>query len=275
MANRIIARTAEQTVENKTTPPIISDENVKELLKIMQHNNVPTMSDFMTILNQVGAMEKQLEAAVNELAAMRRDLAEAQKQNHPVKNSLLKTVENMQGQVSDFRDKLTTLKENIINGCKTAVNAVKEKGLSALRNIAEFFNIRPGLESLRDGLKEGIKHDNAAIDKINAISNEYHEAGRHLKNIGRAMTGKDSIQEAAPPGKLAAAVTAPYRAGRSSRDATLRCVNKAIAAIGRLENTERKQSIMEKIQNIDKQIKEAEKKAPVIVRVRAANRDER
>ena len=279
MAEKIIARVAEHTTEqpaeNKTTAPIMSDENVKELLNIMQNNNVPTMRDLLTVLNQVGAIEKQLEAAVNELAAMRRDLAEAQKQNHPVKNSLQKTVINMQGQVLDFRDKLASLRENIINGCKNAVAAFKEKGLSALRNITEFFNIRPGLESIRDGLESDIKRNDASLAKITAISTEYHETGRHLKNIGRAMTGKEVIQEAAPPGKLAAAVAVPYRAMRSSHVMALRSVNKAISAIGRLEKTERKPPIMESIKNLDRQIKETEKKAPIVVRVRAANHDER
>ena len=61
----------------KAAAPIMENEHVQELLKIMRDNKVPSMNDFLAVLNQVGAMERQLEAAVLELQGMRRELAEA------------------------------------------------------------------------------------------------------------------------------------------------------------------------------------------------------
>jgi len=196
-------------------PPIADNEHVKELLAILRENNAPSTKDFLAVLAQVGAMEKQLDAAVNELAAMRRELAEAQKQNHPVKTAMQKAVIAMQGQVLDLRDRLAMLKQNVIDGCKAAVAAFKEKGIAALDNAARFFKIRPILENMRDNLDKDIRFDDKAIAKIEAISTEYHNAGLHIKNMGRAMLGKEAAQEAKAPGKLAAAVSAPFRAERS------------------------------------------------------------
>lgn len=68
-----------------TAEPIMDNEHVKELLAILKENNSPSTKDFLSVLNQVGAMEKQLETAVKELAAMRQELKIAQEQNHPVK----------------------------------------------------------------------------------------------------------------------------------------------------------------------------------------------
>ena len=143
-------------------------------------------------------MEKQLDAAVKELAAMRQELKTAQEQNHPVRNTLQKAVITMQGQVLDLRDKLAELKQNVIDGCKSAVAAFKEQGITALDNVARFFKIKPVLETMRDSLDKSIKFDDKAIAKIEAISAEYHQAGRHLKNIGRAIRGKEAIQEVRP-----------------------------------------------------------------------------
>ncbi|SHH39177.1 DUF6674 family protein [Desulfosporosinus lacus] len=62
------------------TAPIQENEHVKELLAILRENNAPSTQDFLAVLNQVGAMEKQLDAAVKELAAMRQELKTAQEQ---------------------------------------------------------------------------------------------------------------------------------------------------------------------------------------------------
>lgn len=72
----------------QNTAPLIENEHVKKLLAIMEANNTPDRKDLLSVLNQVGAMERQLDAAVKELAAMRRELNEAQKQNHPVKTAM-------------------------------------------------------------------------------------------------------------------------------------------------------------------------------------------
>jgi len=260
----------------KAAAPLLENEHVKELLSIMEANNVPTVKDLLDIIGQVGAMEKQLDAAVNELQSMRRDLAEAQAQNHPIKTALQKAVITMQGQVLDLRDKLAELKQNVIDGCKNAVAAFKEKGIFALRSIADFFKLRPGLEALRDNLNKSIKLDERAIAKIEAVSAEYHEAGRHLKNMGRALIGKEAVTEAKAPGRLAAAIAAPYRAERTCLVAARRHVTAVIGAVARLEQTaERKPPIMETIQKLNAQIAQAKKDAPAQERPRPVVHDGR
>lgn len=183
--------------------PLADNKHVQEFLSIMKANNLSGTEDLSAVIKQVGAMERQLGAAVEELHAMRRELETMREKNHP----LLKTVQNaviiMQNNALHLRDNLAALKKNIIDGCKNAVAAFQEKGLSALRNVADFFKIRPGLETLRDSMDKSIWSDEAAVAKIEAVSAEYHEAGRHLKNMGRTLVGKEAIAEAKAPGRLA------------------------------------------------------------------------
>ena len=264
-----------KTVQTKS-PPLMENEHVKELLSIMEANNLSTMKDLLDVIGQVGALERQLDNAVNELGAMRRDLETMRKENHPLKTAMQNAVIIMQDQVIALRERLTSLKQNVIDGCKNAVAAFKEKGISALRNIADFFKLRPGLEALRDNLNKSIKLDEAALAKIEAVSAEYHKAGRHIGNMGRALVGKAAVAEAKAPGKLAAAITAPYRAERSCLIAARRHVNAAINGLTRLEQTaERKPPIMETINKLNEQIAQAKKDAPAVERPRPVTHEGR
>ncbi|MFR2823946.1 MAG: DUF6674 family protein [Enterocloster bolteae] len=138
-------------------------------------------------------MEKQLASAVDELKAMRQDLEKMK--NHPLKSALQKSIVVLQDRILALRDSLAELKAGIIEGCKNTLTAVKERGISALDHAARFFHIA-GATALRNSINEGIQADEKAISRIEAVSAEYHEAGRHVKNIGRALMGKEAVQEA-------------------------------------------------------------------------------
>lgn len=256
-----------------TAEPILENEHVKELLAILRDSNSPSTKDFLAVLNQVGAMEKQLDAAVKELTAMRQELKMAQAQNHPVKTALQKAVIVMQGQVLDLRDKLAELKQNIIDGCRNVVAAFKETGISALDNVARFFKVRPILESMRDMLTKDIQYDDKAIAKIEAISTEYHQAGRHLKNMGRAMLGRETLQEAKQPGKLAALISAPFRVERTHFSNIKGHVEKSLNTLARLEEraAEKKPSIWEALATHNEKIAQVQKNALTTERPHPAN----
>lgn len=250
-----------------TTTPILENEHVKEFLAIMRENHAPTMQDFLTVLNQVVAMERQLDAAVKELAAMRRELNEAREQSHPVKTALQNTVKTLEKNVAALRERLDAVKQNVIEGCKNAVAEFKEKGISALDNIARFFKMRPILENMHSELNKNIQSNDKAIAKIVAVSTEYHEAGRHLKNMARAMSGKEAIQEAKTVGKLAKALEAPFKAERTCFVSMKKSVETAIGKLTRLEERA-KPSIQKTIQAHNEQIAQAKKEAPTIERPR-------
>ena len=227
--------------------PIAENEYVKELLTLLKQNQSPAGTELLEAISHVSEMEKQLASAVDELKAMRQDLEKMQ--NRPLKSALQKSVMVLQDRILAMRDKLAELKTNIIEGCKNTLAAVKEHGISALDNAARFFRIKPGLQALRDTINEGIQTDEKAISKIEAVSAEYHEAGRHLKNIGRALTGKEAVPEAKAVGKLAKTVQAPYRAERSCYLAARKSLDKAVSSLDRLEHAAEKQpSILKTMQ---------------------------
>ncbi|NCB53081.1 MAG: hypothetical protein EOM54_14585 [Clostridia bacterium] len=243
--------------------PLLENEYVKELLTIMEANDAPGRRDLLAVLTQVGAMERQLNAAVTELTALRRELNAAREQAHPMKTALKNTGAALEKNVADLRDKLSTVKQNAIDGCKNAVDTFKEKGISALDNIARFFKVRPMLEAMRGELSNGIRADRAAMVKIKAMSTEYHEAGRHIKNMGRTLMGKESVSDAKPLGKLAKSLEVPFKAELSCLSAMKRSVETALSRLTALERAaERKPSVQKTIRTLHEQIAQKQESVP-------------
>lgn len=113
---------------NRTAAPLAGNRDVAELLSILRGHASPSLHDFQELLNQEDTLERQLEAAVRELAAMRRDLAEAERRRHPAANAMRKAVIVVQTQVLELREKLSALKQAVIEGAKTPWQLFWKKG---------------------------------------------------------------------------------------------------------------------------------------------------
>jgi len=107
----------------KAAGPLLENEHVKELLAIMKANRLSGAEDLLAVIHQVGAMEKQLDAAVNELKTMRRELETMREESHPIKATLQNAVKTLEKNIAVMRERLDELKANIIDGCKNAVAA--------------------------------------------------------------------------------------------------------------------------------------------------------
>ena len=256
----------------QNTVSLLENEHVKELLAILEANSAPERKNFFAVLNQVGAMECQLDTAVKELAAMRRELNEARELAHPVKIALQNAVKTLEKNVAVLRGRLDAIKRNVIEGCKSAVDAFREKGISALHNVARFFKIRPLLEAMRNDLNENIQFDETAISKIEAVSAEYHEAGRHVKNMAHALAGMESVRDAKSAGKLSKALEAPFKAERSCFMFMKKNVEVALSGLTSLEKAaERKPSIRKAMNALNEQIAQGQKEAPTAERTRPSH----
>ena len=255
--------------KSATAAPIMENPDVKALISILTQHDSPGLLDLRAILSQVTAMEQQLEATVKELSAMRRDLAEMERQKHPLKNAMQKAVINMQAQILDLRDKLGELKQAVIDGCKNAVAAFKEKGITALDNLARFFKVRPILEAMHTGADKAARFADKTVTNIETASARYHEAGRNLKNAGRALTGKDAIQDAKPQGLVSKAFALPFRAvGAGCRNIR----NRAVITVSKLKQLEEKAkpSVYKEMEKHNEQIQREERAAPKRTRGKSA-----
>lgn len=243
--------------------PLMENEHVKELLGVMKENSLNT-KDLLEVFGYVGKLEGQLVTMSGELSAIRQELADIRDaQEHPAKHALENTAQTMEKTISGMSARLEEVKTNIIEGCKNAVAAFKEKGISALSNLASFFHIKDGLQSMKEGLEGNIRTSDKAIARIESISDTFHEAGRRVQNMGRALADKELLEDAKPSGKLANLLEAPFRREKESYKNALQDVNKAISGLERLEAAAEKvkDSRSEKKPSVRAQIKEHQEKA--------------
>jgi hypothetical protein len=140
----------------------------------------------------------------------------------------------------------------------------------------EFLDIKKDFERTRSEITSAISYSEKQIAKVEAVSAEMHSAGRHLKNIGRTVTGKEMIPDVKPNGKLAKLLEAPYRSQLRSLKNSLNRVNKSLNRLDKLEKSatlrrERSRpSTLEHMERLKEVIAERARNAPVVERVKTA-----
>jgi hypothetical protein len=215
--------------------PLMENDHVRELLSILKENSVST-KDLLEVLGAVTAMERRLAAATEELATVRQELAALRETGHrPARRALQNTADAMERGLSAAKEQLAQIKAAVVEGCKNAVAAFKEKGVTALHNLAAFFHIKEGLQSMRGALEVSVRASEKGIDTIRRISGAYHEAGRRVQNVGRVLADKEVLAEAEPSGKLAKVLEAPFVREKAGCESILRDIGSALAGLARLE----------------------------------------
>lgn len=215
---------------------ITASPEIQNLLKIFEENNAGK-AEFVSLLSHIGAVERQLDEATREVTAMRRELAALRdEQRHPFRTALNRAITRLENGISAARAQLSEIKSTISERAAQAAAAFKEKGISAINKTMDFLGMKEKLSGLQEYLNKEVQAADKSIAKIEAVSAEYHETGKHLRNIGRALRGKEAIQDTKPMGFVAKAVRAPYKGARAALSGASRSAG---AAIGKLEQLEK------------------------------------
>ena len=205
------------------------------LYKILQRNGGDPTA-LSALIYHVNQMEAHITQTTTEIQMMKSQIAEMREiQKHPIKHALQSTVATLETMVKNMQGQLSKLKVDIVEGCKKAVTAFKQGGISALDKLASFFNVKDGLQGIRNGINKEINQCDKTLTMINTFAGEYHATGLHLRNMGRAVIGKEPLDKQKEIGKLAKAVGAPARAEKSCLLAFRKCVDNAIGSLGQLE----------------------------------------
>ena len=224
--------------------PIAENEQVKELLALLKDNNTPGYEEFAKLIEHVTGMEQRLSEATEELKAVRQEMQGLQ--NHSLKDALQKSCKAMEANISAMRHHLSELKDQIINGCRNILTDFRERGAVALNGITQFLHVRPVLESIQSAAEKSMQVSNRAVARIDAFSTEYHEMGRHFKNMGRTLQGKPAETDAKENGKIARVFKGAFKVEGALISSINRNAEWALNTLARLEQTaERRPSVLE------------------------------
>ena len=215
-------------------PPLTENEFVQQLYVTLQENGRDT-SGLSALLHHVSEMENFIKRAEDRIADMKSQLADMKEvQNHPIKTALSNAIKTLEQKVAEVKIHLADLKHNIIEGCKNANAAFKEKGAEVLDKLASFFHIKGALKAIDHSTEQSIKACDKSIANIDAFAAEYHKAGRAIKNMGRMLIGKEPIDAKKEAGILAKSFSAPYKAQKAVMTEINKAVGKAASALERL-----------------------------------------
>lgn len=199
----------EQTVVNKLFD-IMKEQGMKEAANNMED-----------VLQYIVGMQVQLAMVTNELHGMKEQLNEMQRDMQPktvkIKENVTKSVQQLEGKVTQLSEKVADTKTHFIGTVAKAVNAFKDKGRQALNKVLQkgISGIKTRLEGCRENITEVMNAYENTAAKIDNIGNELKQAGNSFANIGRLLTGKETkeadISEQKPGVALTRMINKPVK----------------------------------------------------------------
>ena len=216
--------------------PLQSSEAIQQFIKLLEENGRQGQAqDVSQLLFYLDGMSRQYDAVLRELQEVRQQLTQAQEPS--VKYVMQNTAAKLERRVHQIKDTLDNLWEKIAECAATAVENFKDAGVSALDKAVSAMGVKKVLESLQDHLSGMIADTKRNIEKVENIGHELRSVGGHLKNAGRAMTGKEAqVVDGGQEGRFQSVVLAPMRA---TQKLLTTMNNTTLATIGGVENLER------------------------------------
>ena len=210
------------------TNTLADNPYVQELFSVLKENDKDT-AGLTALLGYVKQMEDFVKSAEGQIVDMKSQIGEMKEiQKHPIKAALTNTAESLQAKVTSIKDQLNKIRNSIVEACKNALTAVKNKGITALDKLAGFLGIKKACEQIQQNCNQAMTQCDKSVAKIEQFSNEYHQTGLHLKNMFRVAIGREAIEIPKENGALAKSMCAPYKAQRKCLNSICKTATKAL-----------------------------------------------
>ncbi len=215
--------------------PLQSNEAIQQFMKLLEENGRQGQAaDLSALMWYMDGMSRQYEAVLQELQTVRQQLAQVQEPS--AKYVMQNAAAKLEHKAHQIKETLDNLWEKIAGCAAAAVENFKEAGVSALDRAVAAMGVKNTLEFLQEkisGMIEGAKQN---IEKVEDIGHELRSVGGHLKNAGRAMTGKETqVVDGGQEGRFQSVVLAPMRTVQKLLSGMN---NTTLAAIGGVEHLE-------------------------------------
>lgn len=209
------------------------DNPLDTLQKIIEKNapeEGPALEEIRKYLEEMSSNYKNMRS---ELQSLREQLAERSDNSDLGK----KTVENLEKSTKSFKERIDGFKKKLFQKAADIIRNFKEKGTIALHNIVQKLGIKENIQSHMKYYKDQAEKFNRTVEKLDAINAEFNAAKGHIKNIGRAIIGKEALDPQQKENFLIKILKRPYV---NDRDNYIKLTEQAIKRLDRLEALEAK-----------------------------------
>ena len=195
-------------METARQTALMEQPEIVELFRVLEGNGLTKeQKEVESLVKYLDGMEVQFGQVLEELRDVKEQLSQIQ--DGGVKASVLRIAEQAQGKVQEVGGQLNTVRKNIIQSAKSALQTYKEKGKDALRKAVSSMKIPSALARIQEGIHGAVENMNRQADRMKVLNGELHAAGGHLKNAGRIFRGKE--QKKVEPQATDRGITAKIR----------------------------------------------------------------
>lgn len=171
--------------------PVMEQEQFLILINMLEtHNMEREKKEVEDLAKYLDAMDVRLNEVLNELKEVKEQLKNIS--DRGLKASAVRVVTRVQGKMQEAKAQIQVLKERFVEGVNKTVKAMKENGFRVLAKTMDFVGIYNGLRKLHNYLGQSILALDRGIGRMGNVADEMHDAGTHIHNIGRALTGRET-----------------------------------------------------------------------------------
>lgn len=211
------------------------DKIIQELIALLNQNQRrEAANDVLEMAVYIDAMEKKMDAVIQELVDVKKQLAEIEKRQErkTAKEVISGMVEKLETQCQKMKQQLFEVKMETRAKAAEIVAEIKQKGKSALNKVAEFLGIRNKLQNIRQNVLESIAEVDKSIAKIDALGTGMRESIQKAANTIRSFANKQEKEYGEKKFSKTELLKKPLQTKRKLLDGIL---NYADAAIEKME----------------------------------------
>lgn len=185
---------------------------IAELLRLLTQEKAEQLTDFRELVHCVGAMETQLSQTTAELQTVKQELQSLRGRLSGEEKTLFSGLtSSLDTALRQGREQLGSIKSGIVRAAEIVVGDMKGKGISGLNRALEAIGVHKALSALQTHLNKTSKVLETGMERVEAIGQELRNAGGHLRNAGRVISGKERQAAPAEQGRITAAILTPLR----------------------------------------------------------------
>ena len=197
------------------------------------------IKQFMELFRFAAGMQLQLAVMADELQDVRQQLEQLQ-ENQPksFKENLMDKVERLQEKITDLSERLSAVKDHLMETAAQAVNAFKEKGKSEMCRVVQkgISGMKSALEDFRERLAETMLDYQKTANQIDSIGDELKQIGNSVSNVGRLLAGKGTkeVSDEKPGVGLTRVINKPVKKAVENLRKVIASVDRAFEKLNRL-----------------------------------------
>lgn len=172
-----------ETISLKIHPQIL------DLYEVLEQNGLHRQKEeVQSLVGYIENMEYNLSVIMNEIQEMHTQVNRLN--DRSLRAQCGKIVSKAEEKIRQAKTMVSVAKVKTIQSAGNAVKAFRDKGRDALMQAVTAMRIPAALEHLKSGMHRSAEAMRDSVGRIDAMREELHEVGQHLKNAGRTLFGK-------------------------------------------------------------------------------------